>query len=308
MEKTNIVKGPQDASRIVLGCYRITKISKDEAATLISQAVDQGINYFDNATSYEKGECEKQFGESLLLSGVSREEIIIQTKCGLHFDLGYFDWSEKDIIKSTEVSLARMKTDYIDVLLLHRPDVIYEPEQVASAFDKLYTSGKVRYFGVSNLMPMQIELLKRYVKQPLVINQLQFSLDQTQLIDPLLYMNNKSTDLSLDRDNSTLDYCRLTDITVQAWSPLQYADMRGTFLNNKDFPELNDALHRIAEIYNVPISTIAIAWILRHPAKMQAITGTMNFKHLQEICAATHVNLTHSEWYELYLAAGSFLP
>ena len=201
-----------------------------------------------------------------------------------------------------------MKTDYLDALLLHRPDVLFEPEEVAAAFDELEKSGKVRYFGVSNLMPMQIELLKKFVKQPLVFNQLQISLDQSQLIDQALYMNNLTTDRSIARDDSALDYCRLHDITIQAWSPLQYGFFKGTFVDHPDFPELNKALGEIAEREGVTKTAVAIAWILRHPAKMQAIVGTMNPQHLKDICGACSVNLSHHDWYQLYLASGKFLP
>lgn len=207
-----------------------------------------------------------------------------------------------------EDSLRRLKTDYLDSLLLHRPDVIFEPEEVAAAFDQLEQQGKVRYFGVSNLVPMQIELLKKYVKQPLVFNQVQLSLDQSQLIDQALYMNNKTTDMSVNRDGNALDYCRLHDITMQAWSPLQYGFFKGTFVDHPDFPKLNEVLARLGEREGVSKTAIAIAWILRHPAKMQAIIGTMNPDHIKDACDASKVMLSHHDWYELYLAAGKYLP
>ena len=218
------------------------------------------------------------------------------------------DWSREDILASAEESLKRLKTDYLDVLLLHRPDLLYDPQEVAEAFDELHSQGKVRFFGVSNVTPGQLELLKKYVKQPLVINQVQFSLDQTQLIDPGLYLNNLTTDRSTDRDNGLLDYCRLHDITIQAWSPLQFGMFKGCFVDHPDFPELNRVLGTLGEKYGVPKTAVAIAWILRHPARMQAIAGTMNPQHLKDICAASGVHLTHHEWYELYLASGKFLP
>jgi predicted oxidoreductase len=314
MKEVRIVNGPINSPAIVLGCMRMPVLSPKEAANIIAAAMDLGVNFFDNATVYTDGEAEKRFGEGKALLGIPREKMIIQTKCGLHFrDRQAFDWSEKDIIESVEGSLKRMELDYLDVLLLHRPDVLYEPEEVAAAFDKLYYSGKVRYFGVSNLMPLQIALLKKYVRQPLVINQLQLSLEQSQLIDQTLYMNNKTTEMSVDRDNNTLDYCRIKDITIQAWSPLQYGFNAGgfpggCFLDHPDFPVLNKALHELGDKYDVPIAAIAIAWILRHPAKMQAIAGTMNPDHLKDICDACKVELTRDEWYKLYIAAGKYLP
>lgn len=194
------------------------------------------------------------------------------------------------------------------MLLLHRPDLLYDPEQIAEAFDELERAGKVRHFGVSNTMPMQIELLKKYVKQPLKINQLQLSIEQSQLIDQDLYMNNKTTDMSVMRDGGALDYCRLNDITIQAWSPLQHGMFKGMFIDNPDFPELNKVLGELAEKYNVAKTAIAIAWILRHPAKMQVIAGTMNPLHLKEMAEADKIELTHEEWYRLYLSSGKFLP
>ena len=312
MKMISVVNGPEIPA-VALGCMRMPALEKEEAAKVIAAAVDMGAGFFDNATCYTAGVAEERFGEAKALLDIPRDKMIIQTKCGLHFDRKTFDWSEEDILQSAEESMQRMKVDYLDVLLLHRPDLIYDPEEVASAFDKLYTSGKVRYFGVSNLMPLQMDLLRKYLKQPLIFNQLQFSLEQSQLIDQLLYMNNKTTDFSYDRDNSTLDYCRLHDITVQAWSPLQFGFNAGgfpggCFLDHPDYPELNAALHELGDKYNVPIAAFAIAWVLRHPAKMQAIVGTMNPQHLADACQGADVELTREEWYKLYLASGKYLP
>ena len=308
MKMPNISQGPQNASAIILGCMRMPALSVREAANMICAAAEEGVNFFDHATCYGNGEAETRFGDAFPLTGLRREDVILQSKCGLHFDRKEFDWSREDILISAEESLKRLKTDYLDVLLLHRPDLLFDPEEVARAFDELHSQGKVRFFGVSNVTPGQLELLKKYVKQPLVINQLQFSLDQTQLIDPGLYLNNLTTDRSTDRDNGLMDYCRLHDITIQAWSPLQFGMFKGCFVDHPDFPELNRVLGELGEKYNVPKTAIAIAWILRHPARMQAIAGTMNPQHLKDICAASGVHLTHHEWYELYLASGKFLP
>ena len=308
MQNINIVNGPQNASAIILGCMRMPALSTADAAKIIRAAWDEGVNFFDHATCYGDGEAETRFGDALRETGLSRDDIILQSKCGLHFDRKEFDWSRDDILESVDGSLSRLKTDHLDVLLLHRPDLLFEPEQVAEAFDTLEKSGKVRYFGVSNVTPGQLELLKKFVRQPLVINQLQFSLEQTQLIDQALYLNNKTTERSCDRDNGVLDYCRLHDMTIQAWSPLQFGMFKGCFVDHPDFPELNNALAEIGEKYGVSKTAVAIAWILRHPAHMQAIAGTMNPDHLRDICAAADVRLTHKEWYKLYLAAGKFLP
>lgn len=308
MKTLNIIQGPQNASSIILGCMRMPSLSVKDAADIIRTASEDGINFFDHATCYGDGEAEIRFGDAFPLTGLHRENIIIQSKCGLHFERKEFDWSREDILSSTEESLKRLKTEYLDVLLLHRPDLLFDPEEVAEAFDTLYRQGKVRSFGVSNVTPGQLELLRKYVEQPLVINQLQFSLDQTQLIDQGLYLNNTTTERSISRDNGVLDYCRLHDITIQAWSPLQFGMFKGCFVDHPDFVELNRVLGALGDKYGVPKTAIAIAWILRHPARMQAIAGTMNPQHLKDICAAADVHLTHHEWYELYLASGKFLP
>lgn len=308
MKRFDIVNGPKNVPAVVQGCMRMPNLTKEAAAEVIRAAYDCGANFYDHATCYGSGDAETRFGEAFPLTGLKREDIILQSKCGLCFDRNEFDWTRDYIIASVDEILSRLKTDYLDVLLLHRPDVLFDPEEVAEAFDQLKSKGKVLHFGVSNVVPMQLELLKKYVNQPLVFNQLQLSLDQSQLIDQALYMNNKTTEFSVNRDGNALDYCRLNDITIQAWSPLQHGFFKGTFIDHPDFPELNKVLGKIAERENVSKSAVAIAWILRHPAKMQAIIGTMNPDRIKAACDASKVNLSHHDWYELYLAAGKFLP
>ena len=308
MKTINIVNGPQNVSAIIQGCMRMPALSKEDAAKVIRTAYDCGINFFDHATCYGYGEAETRFAEAFPLTGIRREDIFLQSKCGICPERKEFDWTKDYILAAADGILQRLHTDYLDTLLLHRPDLLFDPEEVADAFNTLAAAGKVRWFGVSNLMPMQIELLKKYVKQPLIINQLQLSLEQSQLIDQAFYMNNKTTDLSLSRDGSVLDYCRLNDLTIQAWSPLQKGMFGGTFIDNPDDPELNKALAEIAAREGVSKSAVAIAWILRHPAKMQAIIGTMNPAHIQDACDAVRVTLSHHDWYALYLASGKFLP
>lgn len=309
MKTLNVVNGPQNVPVVVQGCMRMPALSVEKAAEVIRTDYELGVNYFDHATCYGRdGAAETRFGDAFPLTGLRREDVVLQSKCGLCFERNEFDWTYENIIASVDGILRRLKTDYLDALLLHRPDVLFEPEEVARAFDELESKGKVRYFGVSNLVPMQIELLKKYVKQPLVFNQVQLSLDQSQLIDQALYMNNKTTDFSVNRDGNLLDYCRLHDITIQTWSPLQRGMMKGNFVDNPEFPELNAALQKIAEREGVTKTAVAIAWILRHPAKMQAVIGTMNLQHIREACDAAKVNLSHHDWYALYLAAGKYLP
>ncbi len=308
MKTIDVKNGPQNVSTIIQGCMRMPELSVDQAATVIANAVEHGINYFDNATCYTHGEAEQRFGDGLKQTGISRDKLIIQSKVGLEFARDEFDWTKENILKNVDESLVRMQTDYMDVLLLHRPDLIFDPAEVAAAFDQLHQSGKVKYFGVSNVPPIQFELLKKYVQQPLVFDQLQLSLDQSQLIDQDLYINDKTTDMSINRDGGLMNYLRLNDVTVQAWSPLQYGKFEGSFIDNPKFPELNQALQELADKYGASKAAIAIAWILRHPASMQAIVGTMNPDHLNDVIPAQEIELTHHEWYQLYLAAGKFLP
>lgn len=305
MKNITIANSQMNASEISLGCMRITELSNKDASTLIKTALEEGINFFDHADIYSAGKSEEVFAQAIDRSPNIREKIILQTKCGIR--KGYFDFSKDHILEAVDGSLKRLQTDYIDVLLLHRPDALVEPEEVAEAFTKLHSSGKVRYFGVSNQNPMQIELLSKYVEQKLIINQLQFSITNTGILDAGINVNMK-IDRSLDRDGSILDYCRLKDITIQAWSPFQFGFFEGVFLNNEKFPELNQKIGEIAEARGVSNTAIAIAWILRHPAKIQPIVGTTNAGRLKEICKASQINLTRPEWYDIYKAAGNTLP
>ena len=305
MNKVKIANCNFDASEISLGCMRIADLSNQAIATLIHTALDEGINFFDHADIYGGGQSEAKFAEALGMNSRLREEMIIQTKCGIR--QGFFDFSKEHILEAVEGSLKRLQTDYIDVLLLHRPDALVEPEEVAAAFTMLHDTGKVKYFGVSNQNPMQIELLKRFIKQPININQLQLSITNTSMMDAGINVN-MAIDPAINRDGSILDYCRLHDITIQPWSPFQYGFFEGVFLDNDKFPELNQKINEIAAAYGVTNSAIAIAWLLRHPAHMQPIVGTTNPERLKDICKASDVKLTRQEWYAIYLAAGNKLP
>jgi len=305
MKKIQIANGKISASEIALGCMRINSLSKGEASALINTAIDEGINFFDHADIYGGGKSEEVFADAIDMKPSTREKIIIQTKCGIRD--GYFDFSKQHILNSVEGSLKRLNTDYIDIMLLHRPDTLMEPEEVAEAFSELHSSGKVKYFGVCNQNPMQIELLNKYLNNKIIINQLQLSITNTGMIDSGINVNMQIAP-SIDRDGSILEYCRLKDITIQAWSPFQYGFFEGVFLDNDKFPELNSKINEIAAIKGVTNSAIAIAWILRHPAKIQPLVGTTNLKRLTDICKAWRVELTRQEWYEIYRAAGNKLP
>ncbi|HAZ38085.1 MAG TPA: aldo/keto reductase, partial [Clostridiaceae bacterium] len=276
-----------------------------KVSQLINTALDEGINFFDHADIYGGGKSEEIFAKAIDMKSSIREKMIIQTKCGIRD--GYYDFSKEHIIEAVNGSLKRLNTDYIDILLLHRPDALMEPEEVAEAFTILHSSGKVRYFGVSNQNPLQMELLSKYLNQKIIIDQLQLSITNTGMIDSGINVNTEN-DGAIDRDGGVLDYCRLKDITIQAWSPLQYGCFQGVFLNNDKFPELNKKIDEIAAKKGVTNTAIAFAWILRHPAKIQAIAGTTNVKRLKDICKASDIELTRQEWYEIYKAAGNKLP
>ncbi len=305
MNKVKIAKCDLDTSEISLGCMRIADLTKPEIATLIQTALDEGINFFDHADIYGGGQSESKFAEALNMNASVREKMILQSKCGIR--QGSFDFSKGYILEAVDGILKRLQTDYLDVLLLHRPDALVEPEEVAEAFTVLEDSGKVMYFGVSNQNQMQIELLSKFVKQPLIINQLQLSITNTGMIDAGINVNMK-IDSSIDRDGSILDYCRLKEITIQPWSPFQYGFFEGAFLNNDKFPELNQKINEIASAWGVTNTAIAIAWLLRHPAHMQPIVGTTNPSRVKDACKASAVKLTREEWYAIYLAAGNKLP
>ncbi|HBM81775.1 MAG TPA: aldo/keto reductase [Clostridiaceae bacterium] len=305
MKKIQIANGEMNVSEIALGCMRIADLPMKDLSNLISTALDGGINYFDNADIYSNGRSEEAFAKAFKSLGINREKVFIQTKCGICH--GYYDFSKEHILDAVNGSLKRLNTDYIDVLLLHRPDALVEPEEVAEAFSILHSSRKVRYFGVSNHNPMQIELLSKYLSHKIVINQLQFSIANTGMIDSGINVNMK-VDGAIDRDGSILDYCRLKNITIQAWSPFQYGFFEGVFLNNDKFPKLNEKIDEIAKAKGVPNSAIAISWILRHPAKIQPIVGTTKASHLKDILKAPEAELTRQEWYEIYKAAGNKLP
>jgi predicted oxidoreductase len=305
MKQIKIANCDLDASEISLGCMRISDQTNHEISILIHTALEEGINFFDHADIYGEGKSEEKFSEALNMNPSLREKMILQTKCGIR--QGSFDFSKEHIVEAMNGSLKRLRTDYVDVLLLHRPDALVEPEEVAEAFTILQNSGKVKYFGVSNQNPMQIELLTKFVKQKIVFNQLQFSITNTGMIDAGINVNMK-IDPSINRDGSILDYCRLKEITIQPWSPFQYGFFQGVFLDNDKFPELNQKINEIAVAKGVTNTAIAIAWILRHPARMQPIVGTTNPGRLKDICKAPDITITRQEWYEIYLAAGNKLP
>lgn len=292
-------------SVIGAGTMRIAGMDHDTADRFVRTALDSGINFFDHADIYGGGRSEEVFGELIAGDPSLRDKMFIQSKCGIR--RGWFDFSRDYILEAVDGILSRLKTDHIDSLLLHRPDALMEPDEVQEAFDTLYKAGKVLNFGVSNMNPMQMELLKTGVTYPITANQVQMSLAHTPMLDAG-FNANMNIDPSINRDGGILEYCRIHGTIVQTWSPLQVGYFTGTFLGNEKFPELNAKLAELAEKYGVNTDAIAYAWLLRYPAKMQVITGTTSPERLQSAATAADVELTKLEWYELYLSAGNRLP
>ncbi|MDD2955029.1 MAG: aldo/keto reductase [Oscillospiraceae bacterium] len=290
-------------SNVAMGCMRIGQLSLSQLRALTETALENGINFFDHADIYGGGRCETLFGQMLRESPSLREGMILQSKCGIR--KGYYDFSRDYLLQSVEGILSRLGVEQLDVLLLHRPDALMEPEEVAEAFDRLSAAGKVRYFGVSNHSAGQMELLQSYLGQKLTVNQLQFGLAHSSLVGSGLSVNNLIPQAQ-DRDGGVLDWCRLHGVTVQAWSPFQHGMFLGTFLGDQtQFPALNEELGRLAKKYGVAPAAVALGWIARHPARIQTVLGTINPAHLAESCRGADLPLTREEWYGLYRAAGN---
>lgn len=307
MKNIKIGNSSLEVPNIIVGAMRLGDLEEKDLNSYIHTALDNGINFFDHADIYGNGKSEEAFGNALKNdSSIKREDLIIQTKAGIVPGKNY-DSSKEHLLKSVDDSLNRLQTDYLDLFLIHRPDALTDPAEIAEAFDELEKSGKVKHFGVSNHNPMQIELLKKYVNQPLLVNQLQFSLPVSNMVAQGMEVNMDSPG-SINRDGSVLDYSRLNDMTIQAWSPFQMPNWEGPFIGSEKYPELNKTLEELAQKYNTTPTALAAAWILRHPANMQVIAGTANDKRLKEIAKANDINLSREDWYKLYLSAGHILP
>jgi predicted oxidoreductase len=305
MKKLKIGTSGLEVSEVSLGCMRIGGMEDSALDYLIKTSMDSGIDFYDHADIYGGGKCEEVFAKAIARLGINRHDIYLQSKCGIRS--GFFDFSKAHILTSVEAILGRLKTDYLDVLLLHRPDTLIEPEVVAEAFNELHDSGKVRNFGISNFNPGQIELLQASLPMKLQANQLQLSITNTGMIDRGITVNMKHVN-SIDHDGGILDYCRLKKITIQAWSPFQFGFFEGVFVDNPKFPELNKVLGDLSESYGVTKTGLAIAWIQRHPARIQSVLGTTNAGRVKEVVEACKIDLSRPHWYEIYRAAGNILP
>ena len=302
-------KSGLEVPAVAVGCMRITGLSAKEARRFVASALDLGMNFFDHADIYGGGECETLFAQAI--EGVPRAKLLLQSKCGIRPGekppgTVRYDFSKAHILEAVDGILSRLQTDHLDVLLLHRPDALMEPEEVAEAFDRLQTAGKVRHF-VFLQNPGQMRLLQKYVRQPLVANQLQFSVAHASMVTQGTHVN-MLDEAAANRDGGVLDFCRLHDITIQPWSPFQHGFFKGPYIGSKHYKALNEKLGELAQVYNADATAIALAWILRHPAKMQPIAGTMNLARLQSCAKAAEITLTREDWYALYHAAGHTLP
>ncbi|MFD2831040.1 aldo/keto reductase [Corticicoccus populi] len=313
MKTQNVGNTEWQASSVILGNMRMDKLSVDEAAEVIETAYHNGINFFDSADIYGKGQSEIIFGQALKQSSVNREDIFIQSKAGIvpptaeNREQKRYDFSREHLLNSVDGILERMQIDYLDSFLLHRPDPLMDVAEVASVFDELEKSGKVKHFGVSNFNTEQFKLLQNNVSQKLIINQLQFSIMHSGMIDVGLHANMTDSQ-SVDHDGSILTFSQNEGTTIQAWSPFQYGTFDGVFIDNEKFPKLNETLEKLSLKYGVTKNAVAAAWILRHPANFQVILGTMNPKRIADSAAGADIVLDRQEWYDIYLAAGNQLP
>lgn len=305
MKYINLEYNIPEASVIGIGCMRIGSKEKQDVEDIIHTALDCGINFFDHADIYGGGNSEKLFGEVLKDDPSLREKMVIQSKCGIN--KGMYDFSKGHILSSVEGILERLNIDYLDSLLLHRPDVLMDPKEVNEAFTELYESGKVRSFGVSNMNRFQMELLQSDLSYTLTANQLQLSLAHTPLIDEGINVNT-GCNKGIVRASGTLEYLKQNNITLQTWSPLQFGMFRGIFIDHEDYKELNDRLQILADKYSVSKDTIAYSWLLRLPQKVQVIVGTTTPERIENAAKAAEITLTAREWYDLYKAAGNRLP
>lgn len=292
-------------SPLLLGCWRLHNRSAGDIEHLLAVAMENGISQFDHADIYGNGESERLFAKAVRALGIPREALQLQSKCGIRD--GFYDSSKQHLLTAVDDILQRLGSEYLDTLLIHRPDALMQPEEIAEAFDALYSAGKVRRFGVSNFRSLTLQRLQKASAQKLAINQLQFGLAHSAMVDSGLNANTGFNG-ALDRDGEILDFCQLNSVRIQAWSPLQFGFFEGNFLGHAQYPDLNHALNNMAQIYGTQAGAVAIAWILRHPANMHVVLGTTNAQRLQALSQATNIALSREHWYELYRAAGNRLP
>ena len=297
--------GGKTVSQVAMGCMRIADQTESHIDRLVRTAMDQGINHFDHADIYGAGKSEELFGQVLKNAPSLRSSMILQSKCAIR--KGFYDFSYNHIMASVEGILRRLQTDYLDLLLFHRPDALAEKEEFSRAILELKQSGKVLAFGVSNMNPSQVELLESWSGEAMLVNQVQLSLMHAGLVTAGTNVNVENREGTM-YDGSLLPYAQKRELGLQAWSPLQYGMFEGCFVGNEKFPALNTCLQEMAHKYQVTPAAIALSWILRIPGKMQVITGTANPGHLMDACEASDITLSREDWYALYRSCGYLLP
>ncbi|MMZ62368.1 Oxidoreductase YdhF [compost metagenome] len=237
-----------------------------------------------------------------------REKIILQSKCGIRFAEGnnphFFDFSEEHILSSVDGILERLGIEYLDILLLHRPDALVDPEEVASAIQKLKTSGKVNHFGVSNMNHGQIKLLQAYSGEPFIVNQLEMSLLKIGFLETGIHVNQEAAKNNIFPDG-TLEYCRLEHIQLQSWGPLARGLYSGASLEGQSESVTQTArlVQRMAKEKGTTSEAIVLAWLMTHPAGIQPVIGTINPSRIRACKDAATLRLTREEWYALYISS-----
>ncbi|MCH4057083.1 MAG: aldo/keto reductase [Lactobacillaceae bacterium] len=317
MKNIKIGNSAWEASAVALGIMRMNALTTTAATKTLETAVASGINYIDSADIYGMGKSEEVFGAALKQAALTRDQLFIQSKAGIVYDPARshgsfvfgkrYDFSKAHLIAAVDGILQRMQIDYLDSFLLHRPDPLMELDDVAAAFDELQSSGKVRHFGVSNFNPEQFAMVQAAISQRLLINQLQFSIAHTGMIDYGLHTN-MTDSRSVSHDGGLMEFSRRTNTTIQAWSPFQHGMFAGTFIDDPEFKTLNEKLAELATKYHASKNAIAVAWLLRHPASVQVMLGTMNPDHIKDSAAGADITLTKQEWYDVYFAVGNDLP
>lgn len=291
---------------IIAGMMRLAGIGEEGAMSFLDFLLESGVCWFDHADIYGGGSCEEIFGRWLASRRVPREKLIIQSKCGIVPGVCY-NASREHIVSSTEGILRRLGCGYLDYLLIHRPDILWEADEIAAALDQLTSQGKIRGFGVSNCNPAQMEYLRRSLGMKPEINQIQLSLAFAPSVSESLETNTYSPN-GVSRSMGIIDYCRMEKVVIQAWSPLQHGTFAGTFLDSPAYGPLNDRLREIAARHQVPKAAVAAAWLTRIPPATQVICGSCSREHFSEMLAGRNLLLSREEWYALYMSAGYALP
>ncbi|WP_026909329.1 aldo/keto reductase [Paucisalibacillus globulus] len=312
-------------SRLVLGCMgfgggwdQATYIKEDilKAEKAIDAALSNGITMFDHADIYTIGKAEKVFGEILKSRPELRKDIVLQSKCGIRFaddkNPGRYDFSKNYILDSVDGILKRLNTEYLDILLLHRPDPLMEPEEVAEAFETLKKTGKVNHFGVSNMSASQIQFLNAYCSEPMIVNQLNMSLKHIDWLEQGILVNQQEG-TGVNFPDGTMEYCRLADVQIQAWAPLANGIYSGRTIENPSESELAtiELVKKLALEKETSTEAIVLGWLMRHPAMIQPVIGTTNPERIQKCQDAIRQAelMTREEWYSLYTASrGARLP